>query len=246
MSKKLSLILYLTLAAVCLAFLILTILASSGNDGALHSIYSTIALTVLAIFLAVSIVAYNPKTALHSIGFYLTHAGVLFFLVGCLLYSLFGYSVTVAPPNVASLTEDVQNAMQLSGKEIPNGYYNRIPGRYGTVAELGFNFRISDFVTEYYDVERTSVKHYEATLDILDGDGSVEKSLTVNHPLYHRGWKIYLMSVMTDPVYGHEEVSLTFKRDPGEILSTSGIILTILGAFASSFLRPTSKKEDEQ
>ena len=242
MSKKLSLILYLTLAAVCLAFLILTILASAGNDGSLHSGYSTATLTFFAVFLAVSIATYNPKTALTSIGFYLTHAGILFFLVGCLLYAIFGHAVTVAPPSVASLTPSVQGEMYNDGIEIPSGYYNRIPGKDGGVADLGFNFRVTDFVTEYYDGTE-NVKHYEATLGILDGEDEALKSLTVNHPIYVNGWKIYLMSASQNLLYGYDEVSLMFKRDPGEILSTSGIILTILGVFSMSFLR---KKEGEK
>jgi len=233
MSKKVSLILYLTLAAVCLAFLILTILASAGNDGILHSIYATATLTVFAVFLVISIVAYNPKSAFYSIGFYLTHAGIVFFLAGCLVYSVFGHSVTVAPPNVASLTLMYENQ---------SGYYNRIPDKNGEPLDLGFNFRVLNFETEYYDGTE-NVKHYEATLDILDGENAIEKSLTVNHPIYYNGWKIYLMSVAEAPFYGYEEVHLMFKRDPGEILSTSGIILTILGVFAMSFLR---KKEVEQ
>lgn len=243
MQKKLSLVLYLTLAAVSLSFFIMTILASAENDGILHSVYMTTALTVFAVFLTVSIIAYNPRAVLSSIGFYITHAGVLFFLIGCLIYSLFGHSVIVAPPNVASLTPIVQGAMYENGEEIPNGYYNRIPGKNGDVAELGFNFRISDFVTEYYD-DGVNVKHYEATLGILDGENEVKKSLTVNHPVYYRGWKIYLMSVTADPSYGYEEVQLMFKRDPGEILSTTGIILTVLGVFAMSFLRKKARRDN--
>ncbi|MBR5539032.1 MAG: cytochrome c biogenesis protein ResB [Clostridia bacterium] len=242
MSKKLSLILYLALAGVCLAFFILTVLASTKNNGILQGGYSAAALTVFAVFLAVSVIAYNPNATFYSIGFYLTHAGILFFLVGCLIYAIFGYSVTVSPPSVASLTQGVQGEMYNDGAEIPSGYYNRIPAKDGGIIDLGFNFRVTDFVTEYYDGTE-NVKHYEATLGILDGQNEIERSLTVNHPIYVNGWKIYLMSVSRNGLYGYDEVSLTFKRDPGEILSTSGIILTVLGVFSMSFLR---KKEGER
>ena len=243
MSKKLSLVLYLILAIISVSLFVLTVLASAGSGVIWQSTFVPIILSLFALSLIVAIVMYNPKKSIYSVGFYLSHAGIVFFLAGCLTYSLFGHSVNVAPPNVSSLTPTVQAAMYANGEEIPNGYYNRIPGKNGKVLDLGFNFRVTDFKTEYYDEEKTSVKHYEATLGILDGENEISKSLTVNHPIYYNGWKIYLMSVSENTAYGYEEILLTFKRDQGEILSTSGIIMTVLGVFAMSFLR---KKEDGQ
>lgn len=238
MRKKLGFVLYIVLAAVSMALFVMTVLASAGVSGVWQGAPIVIVLTAFAILLAVALVAFNPRKNAYSIGFYVLHAGILFFLAGSLLYQALGHSVQVAPPNVASLTPGVQAMLYANGTEIPNGYYNRIPGKDGAVEDLGFNFRVVDFETEYYDEEQTQVKHYEATLGILEAGEEVTKGLTVNHPLYYGGWKIYLMAVTADPTYGYERVQLLIKRDPGEILSTTGILLTIFGTFTMCFIRP--------
>ena len=131
------------------------------------------------------------------------------------------------------------------------GYYNQIPGDQidettgkKLPIDLGFHLRITDFVTEYYDEAQRNVKHYEATVELLHLDGSKEtRSLSVNHTLRVNGWKLYLMDVGVDEVYGYEKVHVTFKRDPTEFLSTLGIIITILGTFLMCFGKPRSAKK---
>ena len=236
--KRLGIVLYIALAAVALALLLMTVLASAGMGDVWQGAPLVIVLTVFAILLIAALVLFNPRKNAYSIGFYLLHAGILFFLAGGLLYQFFGHSVQVAPPNVASLTPGVQAMLHANGMEVPNGYYNQIPGREDTIADLGFNFRVVDFDTEYYDTAQTEVRHYQATLGFLEAGEEVTRELTVNHPLYYGGWKIYLMAVTADPVYGYEKVQLLIKRDPGEILSTTGILLTVFGTFSMCFIRP--------
>ena len=138
--------------------------------------------------------------------------------------------------------------MGLSSDQIAGlkGYYNQIPGEQIDEAtgkklslDLGFNLRITDFVTEYYDEAQSNVKYYEATVEILYPDGQTKTcALSVNNTMRVNGWKLYLMDVGVDEVYGYEKVHITFKRDPAEWLSTSGIILTILGTFLMCFGKP--------
>ena len=116
-----------------------------------------------------------------------------------------------------------------------NSYRNQIGTDEGEIIDLGFNFRIADFDTEYYE-DGASVRHYEATVDFFLSDGTTEAiPLTVNNPIYRRGWKIYLMNVNTS-AYGYEQINLLIKKDPAEFISVAGIILTVLGAFMMCIL----------
>ena len=246
MPKKVSLISYIALAAVGMLLFTATVLASAGKCSMAESRLVLLALVVLAVFLVVSIVAFSPRGGAYTLGFYLLHTGILFFLLGGAIYTLLGHSVQVAPPNVASLTSEVQTALHANGIEVPNGYYNRIPGRDGEAAELGFNFRVTDFATEYHNGSKTAVKQYRAELEFLDPNGEVRESLRVNRPIYRGNWKIYLMAVSTDPFYGYETVQLLFKKDPGELFSTAGILLTCLGTFVICLCRPSRRREAEK
>ena len=238
MQRMVSLVLYIVLALVGTALLIMTVMASVGAHGVFAGKAPMIALAGFALAILASLVAFQPRKNAYSIGFYILHTGILFFLFGSALYALLGYSVQVAPPNVASITADTAELLYANGMEVPNGYYNRIPGKDGEVAELGFNFRVTDFETEYHDPEMTEVKQYRAELGFLEAGEEVLKMLSVNHPLYYGKWKIYLMAVSVEPLYGYEKVQLLFKYDPGEIFSTAGILLTCLGTVVICFCRP--------
>ncbi|MBQ7365213.1 MAG: cytochrome c biogenesis protein ResB [Clostridia bacterium] len=260
MNKKIALVLYAALGIVSLVLLVMTVLASAGVSNVWKGMPIVIVLFVFAIALLVSLIAFNPKKLWYSIGFYALHAGIVLFLVGTFVYTVSGTATNAAPPSVSSFTATIEYRMKQMGitdDQIANmkGYYNQVSktDENGTaeVIDLGFNFRIVDFVTEYYDEAQTSVKHYEATVGFLKSDGTEEKvSLTVNHPIYRNGWKIYLMNVSENQPFGYTEVQLLFKKDPTEFLSTSGIILTVIGTFMMCFLRPSeamlSKKRSAQ
>ena len=255
MNKHLSYVLYIVLGIVTAALLIMTIVASAGGK-AFGGMMTILVLSLLGIAIAVSIIAFNPRKGFYSIGFYLTHIGIVMFLLGSLIYSTSGYSVTVAVPDGGSITPIVEYQMMQKGLTSDKiaglkGYYNQIPGEeidettgQKAPVDLGFNLRITDFKTEYYDDEQRNVKHYEATLEILYEDGSVEtRSRTVNNTLHINGWKLYLMDVGLDEVYGYRKVHVTFKNDPAEFLSTLGIIITIIGTFMMCLIKPREKEE---
>ena len=258
MNKTLSHVLYILLALVLAALLIMTVVASAGGR-AWGGTMTVAVLSLLGLAIAISLVAFNPRRGLYSIGFYLAHLGIVAFLAGSLIYLAGGYRVTVAVPNGGSVTPVLEYQMMqmgMTGDQIASlkGYYNQIPGEQidettgkALPIDLGFHLRITDFVTEYYDEQRQNVKHYEATVEILYPDGKTEtRALAVNHTLRVNGWKLYLMDVGTDEVYGYEKVHVTFKRDPTEWLSTLGIIITILGTFFMCFGKTRSAKGKRQ
>ena len=255
MNKKLSYALYIILALVLVALCVMTVVASAGGSPWKGNTAVAV-LFLLGLAITISLVAFNPRKGLYSIGFYLAHLGIVAFLAGSLIYTVGGYSVTVAVPNGGSLTPMLEYQMMqmgLTSDQIASlkGYYNQIPGEQidemtgkKLPVDLGFHLRITDFVTEYYDEAKTNVKHYEATVELLYPDGKTEtRSLSVNNTLRFRGWKLYLMDVGIDEVYGYEKVHVTFKRDPAEFLSTFGIIITIMGTFLMCFGKPRPAKK---
>lgn len=250
MNKKLSLVLYTSLAGISLVLLVMTILASAGVGGVWSGMPIVIVLSLLGLAIAISLVAFNPRKNVYSIGFYVLHIGIVLFLAGSFVYTVSGTATNAAPPSVSSITPTVEYRMLQSGLSADRiagmkGYYNQVNKTDGSeVIDLGFNFRVIDMKTEYYE-DGQNVKHYEATVEFLNSDGSVDQvSLTVNHPIYRNGWKIYLMSVNVNPVYEYQEVYLLLKKDPTEFLTTAGILLTILGTFMMCFIRPREKASD--
>ena len=97
MNKQLSYVLYVLLGIVLAALLMMTIVASAGGK-AWGGMMTILVLSLLGLAIAVSVVAFNPRKGAYSIGFYLSHIGIVMFLVGCLVYTIGGHSVTVAVP----------------------------------------------------------------------------------------------------------------------------------------------------
>ncbi len=244
-NKRLATVLYILLGVVTLALLVMTILASAGYSSVWHPMPIAIVLGLLGVAIAVSIVAFNPRKTVYSIGFYLLHFGIVIFLIGTMVYAISGSVHYVAAPNVGSITNTMEYQMTSqygwTEDELASlkGYHNQIGNSENDeIVDLGFNFRITDFVTEYYE-DGESVKHYEATVEFYNTDGSTEQvSLTVNHPIYRNGWKIYLMDIGVHELYGYQRVQLMIKDDPTEFLSVAGILLIIIGTFMMCFIRP--------
>ena len=249
MNKKLSFTLYVSLCLIVALLLIMTIIASAGNSDVWKGAPITVVLSLLGIAIAISVVMLRPKKTIYFVGFYVLHIGIVMFLAGLAGYSIGGVDTYASPVNVGSVTNVMEYRMLQMGytdRQIATlkGYNNRIGGSDGEIIDLGFNFRITDFKTEYYE-DGVSVKHYDATVEFLNSeDGTTEQvSLTVNHPIYRNGWKIYLMDVGTNQVFGYQQVQLMLKKDPTEFVSVAGILLTIIGTFMMCFLRPRPKEK---
>lgn len=240
-NKKLAKALYIILGVVTVALLVMTVFASAIGSDADYPMVSAVIFALLAGAVAVSLVAFNPQKSIYDLGFYLLHTGIVLFIAGMMIFALSGSSHYVNLPSLSSVTKDVENQMKniygYSDKDIERirSYRNQIGTDDGEIIDLGFNFRIVDFDTEFYE-DGESVRHYEAKLEFFLSDGTIETApLTVNHPIYRGGWKIYLMNVGASP-YGYEQVNLLMKKDPAEFISVAGIILTVLGTFMMCLL----------
>ena len=233
--------LYIILFVISAALLIMTIYASAYGKAADYPGLNAVIFTLLGGAITVSLVAFNPKKTFYDLGFYILHTGIVIFIAGMMIFAFKGSSHYVALPDLSSVTENVEDQMKNSygwssdNIERLKSYRNQIGTDDGEIIDLGFNFRITDFETQYYE-DGKSVKHYEATAEFFLSDGTTEKvPLTVNHPLYRNGWKIYLINVGASP-YGYKQVNLLIKKDPAEFLSVAGIILTIFGTFMMCLL----------
>lgn len=244
-NKKLAKALYIILGVVTIALLIMTIFASASGQDADYPAVTAVIFIFLGGAIAVSLVVFNPQKSLYDIGFYLLHIGIVLFIVGMAVFGLKGSSRYVALPNISSVVSaenELKSVYGLGDSDIDRlkSYRNQMAGDDGEIIDLGFNFRITDFTAEYYE-DGESVKHYDAQVEFFLRDGTVETlHLTVNHPIYRGGWKIYLMSVGTSP-YGYEQVTLLIKNDPAEFVSVAGIALIILGTFMMCLLPKTLK-----
>jgi hypothetical protein len=86
---------------------------------------------------------------------------------------------------------------------------------------------------------RPAARHFEAVLRFGDGGVSggtagAERTLRVNHPVSHRGWRFYLMSHGEE---GPPYVVLSARRDPGRGLAIAGIWMLIAGTAAMGLAR---------
>ena len=248
--RKLAFVLYGLLALVSAVLLLMTVLASAGVTGVWNGMPIVAILSVFGVALAVSVVAFNPKKNFYSLGFYVSHIGIVLFLIGSLVYAVSGEVTNAAPPNLKSITPTMEYQLMQQGfteRDIQNlkGYYNQVGKSDGSgeIIDLGFHFRVVDFKTELY--EDGQPKYYEATIEFLNKDNTVEtEKLTVNHPVYRGDWKLYLMDVGTN-YYGFQEVQIMFKQDSTEFLSDAGIILLVMGTFMICLIRPRDKHEGE-
>ena len=239
--KKLAKALYIILGVVTAVLLIMAICASASGKAADYPKVNAVIFTLLGGAIAGSLVAFNPRKGVYDLGFYILHTGIVVFIAGMMIFALKGSSHYVALPNLSSITDSAENMIKSSygwsDADIDrlNSYRNQIGTDEGEIIDLGFNFRIVDFDTDYYE-DGKSVKHYEAVVEFFLSDGTIETEiLTVNHPIYRSGWKIYLMNTGTS-IYGYEQIDLLIKKDTAEFLTVAGIVLIILGTFMMCIL----------
>lgn len=200
----------------------LVILFSAGIIKGAGGIVATALLTVGGILTALYLILHRVKGALFKkIGFYLTHVGLVLLLVGFAVFELWGNSISLAfPINSES-------------------FYSRVQRENGEIYELGFNMRVDSFETELY--EDGSPKQYYAELAFADSITlKIDKmSLSVNHPIYRGGKKIYLMGESDGTV------NLLIREDPGEYSVKAGAVLVIGGCICSLIAGNIKRKEHE-
>jgi hypothetical protein len=80
-----------------------------------------------------------------------------------------------------------------------------------------------------------TVSLFSVQLILRDGEDDERiEPLTVNNPVVHRGWRIYLSSY---DEHGRRYVILTLRRDPGRLLVASGLWTLVAGAFVLGLYR---------
>lgn len=174
----------------------------------------------------------STKPSLKKAGFYIFHIGMLVFLFSCFMFFASGEKITV------------------SGVQVGNIAYNKIKSTQGDDIELGFGLQAKKFDVLKYPAASNGAaadKFLNAQLVIYpDGDNPYEKNLYVNGPVTVNGWKIYLMAYNSSPD-GTDTLTLTFKKNPGEIPTIAGIILMVVGSFMMAFVKkgqsPKAKKK---
>ena len=158
----------------------------------------------------------------YRIGVYLLHVGAVVLMAGFLVTEL-----TTVKGNF-----EMYCGRRYSGFQLDNP----------RTLEFDEGDLVLDEVSVEYYSDGVSPKHYEAVLGIYDGNG-VQKDqfvLTVNHPVYINGCKIYLNSLMGD--FG---ARLIIKYNPGEYIVLAGIVVLLAGIFLACFsgFRKTAGKK---
>lgn len=138
--------------------------------------------------------------------------------------------------------EQVLTDVEIEGATADSyGYYDF--GKYGGKVQardliMGSSMQQQiDLVDGYVALLRMPVKKYTAEVQLTQGNTVERKELTVNHPLRKNGVKIYLMSY--NEAMG--SATILFKKDAGEFISLTGIVLTIAGAFMQCLIYPAIK-----
>ena len=235
MRRRISDIISLSLLGITLFFLVLTAVFSTGSSVDFHTPAVTAVLAFGGFLTAASLVFARPSGNLpKKLGFYCTHAGIVLLLAGFALFELSGDSITAAVP--------------IGGET----YYSNIQRENGEICDLGFHFRADSRMIEYDEAGYET--QYYAGLSFADPitlkiDG---ETLSVNHPVRRNGWKIYLMSFSyaADGTSAPDYVNLILRRDPGEYVVKTGVVLMAAGTVLELLVgnavqtKSTKKKED--
>ncbi len=227
---RISYIALLMFTAVMLALVLADSIIGNGTSGVFSSSLIIALLTAFAVLQIFCLVMMKPAFTLQKAGFYLLHLGLMFFLGGSFLFYGFGESVPVYMPVRENTT------------------YNKIQRQDSNeIINLGFGLGVTDFKVEKYEESENkpaSDKYYEANLLIENGTSLRQKNekLIVNRPVHENGWKIYLMNYALS-ADGSYDVYLLLKRDPGEYVTDTGILMMLIGAFALCF---SKKKEADE
>ena len=229
----------LCIAVLLLAALIVTVIVgvtgvspTACRVGQITVIVCLALLTVLTIF---AIFLINVGGSLpHKIGHYLMHAGAVLLLVG------FIFTMFTSATNSRVYVDADNHETSLDGD-----YY-----RLDTPVEH-ISLGRMEFVPKdcYFVLTSVSIKTYEdgtphyygATVSLCSKDSGLalqSATLSVNHPKYINGCKIYLMSIQNGGAV------ILIKNNPGEFPVLIGIAALVLGTFLSCFTGLARKRRE--
>lgn len=228
---------YIVFFILSVIMTVMTVIVSvTGTAGTEESLFkSPWVVLIFAAFAAIQLIclfSIERTFNLYRAGFYLLHIGLVLFLTGSFIYYITGDKLNVSIP--VDSTATYNKIKRLSDEGVESEF-----------VKLDFDIGVSDFKVEKYEAKEGEVaedKYYEATLMIIPkGTRDVTSiPLIVNKPYRYEGWKIYLMGY--DGTTG-STVSLLFKKDPTEFISTVGLWMIIAGAVVMCLLR--KREEDE-
>lgn len=211
---KISMIILAILTAL---FILLCFIQLLGRHEKLDFAKWGLVILLAAFFLLQFICLFLETPNFKKIGFYILHIGLLAFLLGNFMYLTKGASIPAEIP-------------------IDNQSYSKIQREDQSWVNLGFSINIKEFFEEYYP--HSQITKWEEARVIVNHNGTTEhKILAVNHTLRINGWKIYLMSHSV----ARNTVLVVFKKDPGEFVSTTGLIMIMAGTFMLCLLKGRRK-----
>lgn len=217
--------LYLFFAALSVTIIVLTLISSlqktSGTGDSVFAwgdgMMTVVVCTIFALIQFICLFTFKPRKNIRTLGFYLLHIGLLVLLLGCFLYYNAG-------------TDNDEDGIKDNLKYVQVVPSDKIYSEYAT---LGFGIGITDAGVTYYRDGTPKYYYADMIVDLGTGESAKKITLSVNHPHHENGWKIYLMDY--NDTTG--QVTLMFKRDPGEYLTSAGIWMVIIGTFLMCFVR---------
>ena len=110
------------------------------------------------------------------------------------------------------------------------------------VKSLPLPFKLS--LREFRKVDypgTTNASSYESDVTLEDPkEGlSIKRTISMNHPLDYKGYRIFQSSFNQDPILGNTSI-FTVAKNPGIQLIYSGAIVMFLGIFLIFYVQPLS------
>ena len=105
---------------------------------------------------------------------------------------------------------------------------------------LPFRLTLLDFRKKDYPGTQNAAA-YESDVVLEDSaEGmTLQKKIWMNHPLDHKGYRIFQSSYIQDPERGETSV-FTIAKNPGVRFIYSGAIIIFAGAFCVFYVKPLS------
>lgn len=133
---------------------------------------------------------------------------------------------------------------ELTEKGMDCGKYGSVPLAefYGEDGELKTQIQYGSLLLNW-DGKYPDVKQYHADISFSDG---TQKTISVNNPARHQGWKVYLLSYSFEAADNGMNfvVNLQAKKDPASDFAILGLALCPIGTFLLC-LRPRRVKRKE-
>ena len=207
-----------------------TYVARFGQSGAwwltrlgLTELYHSWYFIGLLVLLAVSLVVCSLRRVaanLKTVGSIVTHMSFVLILVGGAIKPLAGLE------GVMELREGDQT--------------NRLKISETRIHVLPFAIHLEDFYFKRYAENPGTVSEFTSRIRLIDADNtSTHAAVRVNHPIRHRGFRIYQLGYNPDdPTWS----ALLLVKDPGIPVVYSGFGMLLAGLITTLYLAPLQRR----